>query len=52
MNNTFIEIYHDQDPRFGFDERERTFPDDFIKVAVVQAVDLEEAFEKTNHIHH
>jgi len=45
------EIWHDQDPRFGFGERPE-FPAAYTKVAVVESDDLDDVFRITNHIDH
>lgn len=43
-------VWHDKEPRFGFNEKPRVFPDDFVKVAEVDVPELDQAYELTNHI--
>lgn len=44
------QLFHDKDPKFGFSDQPRTWPDDFDLVAQVDTDDLDAVFELTNHI--
>jgi hypothetical protein len=44
------ELYHDKNPKFGLNETERVWPDDFDLIAWINSDDLDLVFEQTNNV--